>query len=110
MGTALSAAEISQAMTDPLPLPSSNSLAPSIPSAVEATAVSTSQIDVTWADSADDVGVAGYGVHRDGVQVATVTTTSYSDGGLAHSDCICSTRSWPSTRRATYQPRPRPRR
>jgi chitodextrinase len=83
VGTALSAAEISQAMTDPLPLPSGDDLAPSIPSAVEATAVSPSQIDVTWTASADDVGVAGYGVHRDGVQVATATTTSYSDGGLA---------------------------
>jgi chitodextrinase len=56
--------------------------APSIPSGVTATAASSSQIDVSWTASSDNVGVAGYKVFRDGVQIATTATTVYSDLGL----------------------------
>ena len=51
-----------------------------------ATAVSSTQINVTWSASTDNVGVAGYRVFRNGTQVgATTTALSYSDTGLTPS-------------------------
>ena len=45
-----------------------------------ATAVSPTQIDLSWQASTDDVGVTGYRVYRGGGQIATIgATTSYSD-------------------------------
>ena len=65
---------------------------PSAPTAPNATAVSTSRIDLTWAASTDNVGVTGYRVERcQGVsctnfaQVGTPTTTDFSSTGLAAS-------------------------
>jgi concanavalin A-like lectin/glucanase superfamily protein/Big-like domain-containing protein len=64
---------------------------PSTPSNVAATAVSFSQINVTWNASTDNVGVAGYGVLRcqgaacSPVQLTTVTVNSYSDTGVSPS-------------------------
>lgn len=56
--------------------------APSIPTGLSASAVSTTQIDLTWNASTDDVGVTGYKIYRDSVQVGTSAGTSYSDTGL----------------------------
>jgi chitodextrinase len=56
--------------------------APTTPTAVKATAVSPSRINVSWTASTDEVGVAGYTVRRDGMAVATVTGTSHADTGL----------------------------
>jgi len=39
----------------------------------------------TWAGSTDDVGVTGYRIFRDGVEVGTSPTTSFSATGLASS-------------------------
>jgi glucose/arabinose dehydrogenase/chitodextrinase len=54
---------------------------PSKPTGLTATPTSTSQINLTWDASTDDVGVAGYKVFRNGTQIATPTTTSYNDTG-----------------------------
>lgn len=56
--------------------------APTVPADVVATPVTTTQIDITWSVSYDLVGVDGYQVWRDGVQIATTTATSYNDTGL----------------------------
>jgi chitodextrinase len=48
-----------------------------------ATAVSTSQINLSWSTSSDNVGVTGYNVYRDGAKVTTVAGTSYNNTGLA---------------------------
>jgi len=57
--------------------------APSIPSGLTATPVSTSEINLKWNASKDNVGVAGYKVYRNGQYIATVTDgTSYNDTGL----------------------------
>jgi len=56
-----------------------------IPSGVVATGVSPSQINLSWTASTDNVGVVGYRVFRDTVQVATSTATSYVNPGLAAS-------------------------
>ncbi len=59
--------------------------APSVPTGLTATPVSSSQITLTWNVSTDNVGVAGYRVYRNGTQIASVTTTSYSSTGLSAS-------------------------
>ncbi|HZF18150.1 MAG TPA: LamG-like jellyroll fold domain-containing protein [Burkholderiales bacterium] len=65
---------------------------PSAPSVISATVVSASEIDLSWTASTDNVGVTGYQVDRctgvsctNFVQVATSTTPSYNDLGLAGS-------------------------
>ncbi|NQX70333.1 discoidin domain-containing protein [Paenibacillus alba] len=59
--------------------------APTAPANLTAAASSSSQINLTWSASSDNVGVTGYQVYRAGTQVGTSTTTSYSDTGLTAS-------------------------
>ena len=57
--------------------------APTVPQNLQATAVSTSQINLTWDASTDNVAVAGYKVFRNGNLVNTVTnSTEFNDTGL----------------------------
>src|SRR3989344_2540836 len=56
---------------------------PSIPVDLFAVATSSVEITLSWAASADDVGVAGYKVYRDGNEIATTTGIIHSDTGLA---------------------------
>src|SRR5213076_3070428 len=58
---------------------------PSVPTGLTASAVSSSQINLSWAASSDDVGVTGYRVFRDGTQIATTSTTFFSNTGLSPS-------------------------
>ena len=66
----------------------SDTTAPTIPANLTATAVSSSQIDLSWDASADDVGVTGYNIYRCAGSctpttfLTTSTTNSYSDTGL----------------------------
>jgi len=54
--------------------------APTAPVNLIATATSSSQVDLVWDASNDDVGVTGYELRRDGVLVATTAAfTSYFD-------------------------------
>ncbi len=64
-------------------MPGTDSEAPSVPDIVSADGKSSSQIDLTWRTSTDNVGVTGYKVYRDGSLVGTTDLTSYSDTGLA---------------------------
>ncbi len=59
--------------------------APTAPSGLSANAVSSSQINMSWTASSDNVGVTGYDVYRNGTKVTTVSTTGYGDSGLAAS-------------------------
>ncbi|WP_282940085.1 S-layer homology domain-containing protein [Paenibacillus sp. RC67] len=56
--------------------------APTAPTHLKGTAISNSQINLSWTASTDNVGVTGYDVYRGLTKVATVTTTTYSDTGL----------------------------
>src|SRR3546814_13377325 len=58
---------------------------PTTPADLAATAVSVSQIDLNWTASTGDDGVAGYRIYRDGSEVGSSPTTSFSDPGLAPS-------------------------
>ena len=56
---------------------------PSVPTAVVASAVATTSIEVTWAASTDTIsGVAYYAVYRSGSLVGTTTATVFTDSGL----------------------------
>ena len=54
---------------------------PSVPS-LTATAVSSSQINLSWTASTDSVGVTGYKIYRNGTYLTTTTSTSYNNTGL----------------------------
>jgi len=58
---------------------------PTVPTNLSASALSTSQINLTWTASTDNVGVSGYTIYRGAVQIATTSLTSYSDTGLSPS-------------------------
>ena len=46
------------------------------------TSATLTSVSLSWAASTDDVGVAGYQIYRNGVQVGTITDTNYTDSGL----------------------------
>lgn len=66
-----------------------DSQAPTAPTGVSGTAVSISQVNLSWTASTDNVGVTGYKVYRcagascsNFTQIGTPTGTSYNDTGL----------------------------
>jgi len=62
----------------------SDSTAPSLPAGLTATAASSTQINLAWTASTDNVGVTGYRVYRAGSLIATVgAVTSYQNTGLS---------------------------
>src|SRR6267143_1734098 len=58
---------------------------PSAPTGLTASAVSSSQINLSWTASSDNVGVSGYRVFRNGAQIATTSATSFTNTGLSPS-------------------------
>jgi chitodextrinase len=81
---ALTQAEVQADMNTPIvPLPP-DTTPPSVPSDLTATALSSSQIKLTWTAAIDDVAVAGYRILRDSAMIASVAGgTGYVDGPLA---------------------------
>ncbi len=64
------------------PLPPTDTAAPSVPANLSASAVSSSQINLSWTASTDNTAVAGYRIYQNGSQLTTTSNTSYSDSGL----------------------------
>jgi hypothetical protein len=56
--------------------------APSVPQNVSATTVSTSEINLSWTASTDNVSVEGYNIYRNSAFLVTVNSLSYSDTAL----------------------------
>jgi Fibronectin type III domain/Calcineurin-like phosphoesterase/Carbohydrate binding domain len=54
---------------------------PTVPTNLTAKAVSSTEVDLGWYASTDDVGVTGYTIYRDGTQIGTVggSTLTYDD-------------------------------
>ena len=67
--------------------PPPDSQPPTVPGGVSATAVSSSQVNVAWSASTDNVGVTGYDVLRDGNIVGSVSgsTLTFADTTVAAS-------------------------
>src|SRR6185369_4801428 len=64
---------------------------PSVPSGLVASAASSSQINLSWSAATDTggSGLAGYKIYRNGVQIGTSPTTSYSNTGLSAGTSYC---------------------
>ncbi len=63
-----------------------DTIAPSTPASLTASAVSASRINLSWSASTDDVGVTGYRVFRDGTLLTTLgNVTTFQNTGLAAS-------------------------
>ena len=73
-GTASSATTVTVGPPDTVP--------PTVPANLTATAVSSSQINLSWTASTDNVGVSGYRIFRGGAQAGTSATTTFADTGL----------------------------
>ncbi|NUS62052.1 MAG: glucose dehydrogenase, partial [Saccharothrix sp.] len=76
--------QASSTVTITVPQCQADTTPPSTPTGVTATASGTS-VTVRWSPATDNVGVTGYEVLRDGVQVGSTsgaTTTSFTDSGL----------------------------
>jgi Big-like domain-containing protein len=58
---------------------------PTVPGNIAATVQSDSQIDMSWSASIDDVGVVGYRIFRDGLEIGTTSGLNFSDTGLSAS-------------------------
>ncbi|MFJ8119914.1 fibronectin type III domain-containing protein [Bacillus mycoides] len=56
--------------------------APSAPTNVESPSQTSNSIDLTWKASTDNVGVKEYKIYRDGQEVGTSQTPTYTDTGL----------------------------
>lgn len=60
-----------------------DTIAPSAPSSLAAQVVSSSQINLNWTASTDNIAVATYDIYRGSNKVASVTGTSFGDTGLS---------------------------
>src|SRR5207302_535458 len=60
-----------------------DTMPPTVPTGLTAAAAGSNGAKLGWSASTDDVGVTGYIVRRNGVQVATAATTSFADTGLS---------------------------
>jgi hypothetical protein len=58
---------------------------PSVPAGLTATAISSSQINLSWTASTDNVGVRGYTIYRGSTQIGFTEDNSYPDPGLTPS-------------------------
>ncbi len=63
--------------TPKLPVPDTTK--PTTPSGLKSTGVSSTQVNLSWKKSTDNVGIKDYDVLRNGKVIATVTTTSFGD-------------------------------
>jgi chitodextrinase len=61
---------------------STDTTAPSVPANLGGAAASTTQINLTWTASTDNIGVTGYSVYRNNALAGTTATTTYTDTGL----------------------------
>ncbi|MGL4819713.1 MAG: lytic polysaccharide monooxygenase [Bacilli bacterium] len=59
-----------------------DTLAPSVPAELRATAVTSSSVSLAWNASNDNVGVVGYDVFRNGVKVGASATPTFTDTNL----------------------------
>lgn len=61
---------------------SSDTTAPSTPTNLTATTISSSQINLSWTASTDNTAVTGYKIYRNSTLLTTTSATSYSNTGL----------------------------
>jgi fibronectin type 3 domain-containing protein len=62
---------------------------PTVPNGISITAVSPSEVKVAWKPSADDRGLKGYKIYRNGEYLKTTTETAMTDTGLTPKTKYC---------------------
>ncbi len=67
------------------PAPASDTQPPSVPTGLSAGSVSQASATLSWNISTDNVAVTGYRIYRNGSQIATTTSTIYTDTALTSS-------------------------
>jgi chitodextrinase len=67
------------------PASGTDSQAPTAPTSLASSNITTTTDTVSWTAASDNVGVTGYQVSRDGVVVGTTAGTSFNDSGLTQS-------------------------
>ena len=79
------------ALTTAVNVTTPDTIAPTTPTSLSATAINPTRIDLSWGASTDSggSGLAGYKIYRGGSQINTTTSTTYSDttvsGGTSYS-------------------------
>jgi chitodextrinase len=58
---------------------SGDTIPPSTPQSLVATAPAGDRVELDWSDSTDNVGVTGYRVYRNGSEIARPTSSAYTD-------------------------------
>jgi chitodextrinase len=66
-------------------IPDGDTTPPTVPTGLTAAAISSTQINLSWTASTDNVGVTGYRIYRNGGQITTTSGTSYQDAGRSPS-------------------------
>jgi len=79
------AASADSTFTTSLTVAAPDSIPPSTPTNLAATAISQSEIDLSWSPSTDNELVLGYVVYRDTIAVATTSNTYFDDALLTAS-------------------------
>ena len=64
-------------------VPSADRTAPSQPTALAASTATPGRVDLSWTASTDDAAVRNYAIFRDGLYVASTSTTTFSDPSVA---------------------------
>lgn len=72
-----------QATTKNFSLTPSDTVIPSTPTGLLATATGPTTVSLTWNASTDNVGVTGYDVRRNGAVIGSTPATSYTDSGAS---------------------------
>lgn len=67
------------------PVPPPDTAPPSTPAGLTAQVISSTQINLSWSASTDNIGVAGYRIYRDGLEIGTSPTASFQNTGLSGS-------------------------
>ena len=80
--TASDAAGNTSAANTPVGVSTPDSIPPGAPGTVTAGTKTATTLALTWPAASDNIGVTGYTIYRNGAQVGTSTTASFTDTGL----------------------------
>jgi hypothetical protein len=64
-------------------LTSVDNQAPTVPTGLTASAISSSQVSLAWTTSTDNIKVAGYAIYRNGSQIGTTSSSTFDDRGVS---------------------------
>lgn len=78
-GNVSTASTTASVITPPAP----DTTPPSQPTNLSGSAISSTQINLSWTASTDNIAVSGYDIYRNNSKIATVTSTTFGDSGLS---------------------------